>query len=33
MIKLTDKAIDAFNKEKLSFKGDPMLRIEIAGVG
>lgn len=33
MIKLTEKAITAYNKEKLSFKEIPMLRIDIAGVG
>lgn len=33
MIKLTEKAISAYNKEKLNFNVDPILRIDIAGVG
>lgn len=33
MIKLTHKAINAYNKEKLGFNGDPMLKIEVAGIG
>lgn len=33
MIKLTEKAISAYNKEKLNFNLDPILRINIAGVG
>lgn len=33
MIKLTEKAITAYNKEKLSFSQSPILRIDVAGVG
>ena len=33
MIKLTEKAIAAYNKEKISFKESPILRIDVAGVG
>lgn len=33
MIKLTEKAINAYNKEKQNFSGTPLLRINVAGVG
>lgn len=33
MIKITTKAIDAYNKEKLNFNTDTILRINVAGVG
>lgn len=33
MIRLTEKAISAFNNEKPGYKNEPILRIQIAGVG